>query len=397
MSRAICRSCDAPLKALLDLGSQPPSNRFKSVGSPDPDLHPLILGQCPDCGFLQLINPMPPSMVRSRYPWLIYREPEEHLDVLVRRLAVSLSKDSLIIGFTAQDDPMLDRFKKLGYKKAFCCDRKADLGISDPCAGLETIQETFNDAAADRLTAKHGKADLLIARYALEHAHAPVSFLKTLNRVLAPSGRLVLEVPDCRKFIAAGDYSFIWEEHISYFSPQTAAELIRRNHLGKAGISVYARTLEDSLVIIIQPDGDPAGPAARPFQDLEFKTIQQFAAGFDPARSAFRNHLSLLQKRGKRTALFGAGHLAVKFLNFFDLKGLVDYVIDDDPHKQGLAMPGSGIPIVNAAYLREIDLCLLSLNPENEKKVIAKQQVNAKKGCCFASIFKRSPLALKVI
>jgi hypothetical protein len=37
-------------------------------------------------------------------------------------------------------------------------------------------------------------------------------------------------------------------------------------------------------------------------------------------------------------------------------------------------MPGSRVPIRGGAALKDIDICLLSLNPESERKVVAKQQ-----------------------
>jgi len=93
--------------------------------------------------------------------------------------------------------------------------------------------------------------------------------------------------------------------------------------------------------------------------------------------------------------VFGAGHLAAKFLNLFDLQDLVYCVIDDNPHKLGLRMPGSGVPVRPSSVLidEKIDLCLLSLSPESEKKVIADKQAYVDQGGQFRSIFTLSPIA----
>ena len=71
-------------------------------------------------------------------------------------------------------------------------------------------------------------------------------------------------------------------------------------------------------------------------------------------------------------------------------------VIDDNPHKRGLYMPGSKLPIAGSPALleRDISLCLLSLNPIGEQKVIEKNSAFVERGGTFASIFPASARAL---
>src|SRR5262245_2219314 len=100
---ARCISCDAPaVEMLMDFGPQPPSNRFLRPADGTEERHPLLLGQCQACTLLQLIEPMPVEMVRSRFEWLTYSEPEGHLDQLVERLAKlpGLTPEAKIIGLT---------------------------------------------------------------------------------------------------------------------------------------------------------------------------------------------------------------------------------------------------------------------------------------------------------
>jgi SAM-dependent methyltransferase len=397
MASVRCLNCNgAAVETLLDFGPQPPSNRFVPVGEVVLDAHALTLGQCAECGLVQLVDPMPAAMVCSRHAWLTYAEPEQHLDALVEHLATSVGAAARIVGLTYKDDSTLARFNRLGYPQTSRCDMKSDLGIHDPCAGLEAIQAVIDDALVDRLVAKYGKADLLIARHMLEHAHDPGRCLRALGRLLAPTGRLVFEMPDCRKFIDACDYSFIWEEHISYFSPRTVADLASRNGFWTVERLVYPYPLEDSLVVIMQPAADCAPASDRNTLAQELAAGRRFAHEFNSIRLRYRNYFESLHKAGKRIAVFGAGHLAGKFLNLFGLKESVDWVIDDNPHKQGLAMPGSGLVIVGSSRLPEVDLCMLSLNPESEQKVLAKHQSYVRSGGSFASIFALSPLALKL-
>lgn len=394
-----CLGCGGgPVDVVLDLGAQPPSNRFLREGDTGGDAHPLSLGQCQACALIQLVNPMPPAMVKSRFDWLTYNEPEGHLDGLTARLCTldGVTKGARIIGFSYKDDSTLARFNRLGYANTFRFDLQQDFGISDACAGLESIQQAVDDSTMQRLAGRHGKADVLLVRHVLEHAHYPVRFLRALGALVKPGGYLIFEIPDCTKFIDACDYNFVWEEHITYFSPVTFSAFVRRQGYAVVDLLDYAYPLENSLVAVLRADTAAGGEMIDvPVADLA--AGRRFGFEFAPRRAALHGQLQQLRDRGQRIVVFGAGHLAAKFLNLFDLGQIVDCVVDDNPRKQGLRMPGSKLPVLGSSVLtdKKIDLCLLSLSPESEQKVLAKKQDYIAAGGRFASIFALSPLALR--
>lgn len=397
-----CRACGAGRVArLLDLGPQPPSNRYPAAGSEDDDAYPLVLGQCTECGLLQLIEPMQPDMVRSRHSWLSYNEPEGHLDSLVARLCelIPNNGDARILGVTYKDGSTLSRFQGRGYGSVYCLDPLTDLGVHEPNAGLETIQGALGKELGLDLARRHGKADLVIVRHVLEHVHKPAAFLQGLLALTKPGGYLVLEVPDSSKFVHSGDYCFLWEEHIAYFSERTLKSFLQGQGAELLAIWRYPYAMEDSLIAVVRC---PATGASRrrvsPVLKLAEETTigWRFAEQFNEVRDAYRVHLAALREQGKRIAAFGAGHLGAKFLNFFGLSEFVECVIDDNPHKDGLCMPGSRLPIVGSAKLYEpcIDLCLLSLSPESEAKLLVSRQDYLEAGGVFRSMFSLSPIAL---
>ena len=393
-----CLGCGSSrVELLLDCGMQPPSNRFVKSGENRSEGYFLRLGQCQVCALIQLQDPMPPAMVKSRFDWLTYNEPEGHLDGLVEHLRglPGLTPTSRIVGLSYKDDSTLTRFNRLGYANTFRLDLKRDLGVDDSHAGLESIQQVVAEKLMRALAARHGQADLLLVRHVLEHAHDPVEFLRAFGAMLRPGGHVVFEMPDCSNFISACDYSFVWEEHIIYFSPATFTAFARRHGYAVTSLLDYPYPLEHSLVAVLTPGAPAAGEA--PVEEV-LAAGRRFGQAFAGRRNAIRNHLQRLRGQGQHIAVFGAGHLAAKFLNLFDLGEIVECVIDDNPNKQGLRMPGSNLPVLGSAVLGEgkIDLCLLSLSPESEQKVLAKRQDYIAAGGRFASIFALSPLALKL-
>jgi hypothetical protein len=391
-----CLSCDGKVSVLVDFGMQTPSNRFELPETPVMDRHPLVAGQCGDCGLIQLSDPMAPAMAKSRFEWLTYNEPEGHLDDLVSRLCKlpGVSASSRIAGLTYKDDSTLARFNRLGYANTYRYEPAADFGLTDSCASLESIQAALDAPTAARLAASHGLADVLLVRHVLEHAHDPVLFLRAAATLVKPDGYLLFEMPDSEKFIRACDYSFIWEEHITYLCAPTLAALIGNAKLSLQDTIVYPYPLEDSLIGIVRN-----APGAAPRQQGREALLAdgaKFAHRYPELRARLQMLLGDWQRTGKKTAIFGAGHLAAKFVNMYGLEKLVDCVIDDNSHKRALLMPGSRLPIRGSVDLDVcgIDLCLLSLSPESEQKVRAKNQAFLDRGGRFLSIFALSPVSV---
>jgi SAM-dependent methyltransferase len=385
---------------LLDFGPQPPSNRFERTDVPNRETHALVLGQCAGCGLLQLVNPMAPAMVKSRFEWLTYNEPEGHLDDLVGRLRnlPGIGRESHIVGVTYKDDTTLARFNRLGYANTRRFAAAADLDLTDPRAGLESIQSALDQARARRLAALHGRADLLVVRHVLEHAHRPAEFLRALLELVKSGGYLVFEMPDSTTFVKACDYSFVWEEHIAYFSRDTLEAFFGSAGAAVHAVHLYPYPLEDSLIAVVR-NASSANSARSSQAELEatLGSGRVFARRYPELKAGVREVIRRWRGEGKKVAVFGAGHLAAKFINLFSVADLIECVIDDNPHKQALLMPGSRLPIRGSAELASgpIDVCLLSLNPESEQKVRAKNQAFLERGGRFASIFAVSPQAVQ--
>ncbi len=343
---------------------------------------------------IQLVDPMPPAMVVSRFDWLTYNEPEGHLDDLVARLCQlpGVRQDARIVGLSYKDDTTLARFNRLGYRNTYRYEPGADLRIDDPRAGLESIQAALTVPMVDALVARHGQADLLLVRHVLEHAHDPLAFLAALSRAVRPDGYLLFEMPDCVKFIRAYDYSFVWEEHITYLSRETLDSLIAHAGLTMQDVIVHPYPLEDSLIGIVRNRAGAGTPTlARDGQSSVLADGVAFGGRHARTLAAIQAMFGAWRDAGKRVAIFGAGHLAAKFINMYGLRESVECVIDDNAHKQSLLMPGSRLPIRGSAALETIDLCLLALNPESEQRVLAKHAAYLQRGGRFLSIFALSP------
>jgi SAM-dependent methyltransferase len=334
------------------------------------------------------------NIVKSQFPWITYNEPEGHLDDLVELIEVMgfLSHTTFVAGLSYKDDTTLERCNRKGVRKIYRYDQINDLGINDPLAGLETIQEKLDAKLTDELAIKHGQADVLFVRHILEHSHDPQCFLESCHRLVRPGGLIVIEVPDCQKIFNGVDHCFIWEEHISYFTKETLYNFLQIAGFRSVDIRVYPYPVEDSLVAIVTNQISLRADKALLVGTESICSAKNFAYSFSRNKTTIETLLDKWLQQRCRMALFGAGHLAAKFVNFYGLRGRFVGAIDDNPHKQRLFLPGSALPVIASTCLDdgEIDLCLLTLGLESELKVRKAKSAFLERGGEFRSIFSAS-------
>jgi len=369
-----CTVCDGvALRRSLELGPQPPSNRFLLPGDAGAEeRHALSLGSCDDCGTVQLVDRMPVEAIRPRFDWLANNEPEGHLDDLVAKLLAlpGIGPDLRVLGASYKDQSTLERLGRKGLRHVACVGPQDLPGLPSPF-GLECIQRSLSQpAVAQALRARYGAIDVLVVRHMVEHAESSARFLDSLRGLLAPGGIMVIEYPDNDRILRGPYHAFVWEEHFSYFTAGSFAALAGRVGAECVLMERYRYPLEDALVAVLRfGPAQPAGDAAR--TRAAMPDLEGFARDFREQQASWRERLSRLRAAGEKLAVFGAGHLSVKWINFLGLAEFIDCVIDDHPKKAGMRMPGSRLPIVPSAELdaRGIGTCISTLSPESETRV----------------------------
>jgi hypothetical protein len=390
----VCQSKD--LRISLTFGKQPPSNRFlpPEAGNVVPeDFCRLSLGYCQQCGTIQLVDRMPIEVVRPRYDWLVYNEPERHLDDVASKLVElsGINASSRFLGITYKDKSTLDRIERLGFPHTACIS-EIDLQCSIEPFGLETIQDTLSDdSTIVRLREIYGRADVVLVRHIIEHASDASNLIRSLRGLLAPNGIMMFELPDSEKFIRANNHAFIWEEHISYFTATSVSQLAKAVEADLVWLRQFPYPYEDSLIALFRFSESKEIPAEVIYQgpEVSASVLEEFATGLHISCEKWRKELEAYRAKNEKVAVFGAGHLTAKFINLYGLKDLIDCVIDDHPKKVGMAMPGSGLEVVPSAELfsRGIRVCVSTLSPESEIKVRGKLTSFFEAGGCFIPAF----------
>jgi SAM-dependent methyltransferase len=405
MEMTRCRICEkSNLETVLRLGCQPVSTHFTTRPCAPVPERDLSLAVCSACGVVQLAEPFPFQMLIPPFDWIVYREPEAHLDSVVNWLLQqdSITPTSRILGLSAKDKTTVERLERLGYTDTRLIDLASDLGADDANANIESVHGLMTEAKARSLVKRIGQFDLVIARHVLEHAQAPLAFLESLKHLLVPGGILLLEVPDCRGNLERQDYCMLWEEHNSYFTPDAISPMLASARLQNLGSTIHFYPFEDVIVVaarrpahenVVKTDFDSSA-AARNLA-LAKAYGQAFAAWTERQDALFAR----LTADGRKLAAYGAGHLTCAFLNFHGFAHYFAMVIDDTPAKQGLYLPKAGLPIRPATALDPalISACLMGFGPEVEEKVIAKSANFIAGGGAFYSMFADSKRSIRAL
>ena len=391
-----CAGCGrGALVAVLDVGAQPIASHFLPDRAAVAPTHRLAVGICERCGLLQQLEPPAPQTLVPPYDWITVNEPELHLDNLADTItALAGGPGAVAAGATFKDDSLLRRLAERGFR-TWRIAPDADLGEPDARASLPAVQERLDEDTAAALAARHGPASVVVARQILEHMADPRRFVAALARLVRPDGLLVLEVPDCARSLESLDYTTLWEEHTLYFTEPTYHRFLADNDVELVHAERFPYPVEDSLVAVVRPSrAVPTEPDAASVS-YERERAERFAGKLPDRLHAWQSFLADRSARAP-VALFGAGHLSCMFLCLMGVGDRVAFVADDNPHKQGLLMPGSYVPIRGSQALLDegVGLCLLGVGPESEDAIVRKNAAFVERGGTIASLLPASTRAL---
>ena len=155
-------------------------------------------------------------------------------------------------------------------------------------------------------------------------------------------------------------FDMVYHEHVCYIGV-TALDFF----FTKFGMEIFDITEVDthggSLRVFIQKIGggrERKPVVARFLNDerekgmLGDKVYADFAARVLGFKTKLNGMVAAIKKEGKSISGYGAPAKATTIINFCELTpAQIDYIVDDNPLKQGRLVPGRKIPIVPSAHL----------------------------------------------
>ncbi len=361
----LCRHCAAPLSIrFLDLGFAPPSNAYltpEDLQKPEVTF-PLRLLACGTCRLVQtedfaaadaLFTEDYAYFSSTSQGWLDHAA--RYADMAIERFG--LGPKSHVMEVASNDGYLLKNFVAKGI----------------PCVGAEPTQSTADAARAQgipvvqdffgmELAATLDQADLIAGNNVYAHVPDINDFTAALKATLKPQGVITLEFPHLMQLVTLRQFDTVYHEHFSYLSLLTVDRIF-----AAAGLRIFdveeLPTHGGSLRIFgchDTADHAQRGSVAALMERERANGMDgddfylAFQSQADDVKNDFLRFLLQAKAEGKSVAGYGAAAKGNTIMNYAGVRpDLLPFICDAAPAKIGKLMPGSHIPILAPAALRE--------------------------------------------
>jgi SAM-dependent methyltransferase len=348
--------------------------------------YPLHVRVCEGCFLVQLEEYVSPAEIFTEYAYFSsysdswVRHASEYTELVIERLR--LDGESLVLEVASNDGYLLQHFVERGIP-SLGIEPARNVVAAARERGVETLVAFFGRELATELVAQGRRAHLVVGNNVLAQVPALNDFVAGLRLVLAPGGVVTLEFPHLMRLIEGNQFDTIYHEHFSYFSFLTAERILAAHGLVVFDVDELA-THGGSLRLWAEPrEGGrrPLGSRVRDLAEREeaagYQTMEPYSSFSRKVEEAKRGILDFLirAKREAKTIVgYGAPGKGNTLLNYCGIRtDYLDYTVDRNPHKQGLFLPGTHIPIRHPDAIRETRPDYILILPWNLKEEIVGQ------------------------
>jgi SAM-dependent methyltransferase len=287
------------------------------------------------------------------------------------------AKNVLDIG--CNDGTQLDYFKILGF----------DTYGVDPAKNLHELSNKnhkvwcsyFNDEFVFDKISVDQTFDIITAQNVFAHTADPLAFLKTASKVMHDNSLLFIQTSQAN-MIKNNEFDTIYHEHISFFNTLSMKMLCERAGLYLVDVK-HMPIHGTSYVFVVSKHPSTDGNVAS-FIDSEREdglyqpeTYIEYAKHCDWIVKELVHTVGLMTRNdvGWYGVGYGAPAKGMTLLNYSGLK--LDFIIDDNPLKQGRFTPGSSIPIYSSDKLAECNdtICFVPLAWNFYDEIVTKIKV----------------------
>lgn len=374
--RTHCRLCgSSKLELAVPMQASPiadhyvPTDRLAEIQ----ERYPLDLYLCMDCGHVQNIDVVDPSILFREYTYKTSSSLGlvEHYRKFAQEVTHSFEvpAGAFVLEIGSNDGSLLGFFKELGMK-VLGVDPARDIAKAATERGIPTIPEFFDSQLAARLREEHGPASIVAANNVFAHADDLADIVRGIHAMLAPNGVFVFEVSYLPDIVDRFLFDTVYHEHVSYHSITPLARFFDRldmqlfniERIGSKGGSIRA---------FVQRKGDGAHAVAdvvpamiederrRGFDKLEL--YRNYAERIAQRKVALNALLADVRAQGKTVAGYGASTTVTTLMWQFELADQIAFLADDNPAKDGLFAPCCHVPVLasDVLYSRKPDYVVI--------------------------------------
>lgn len=361
-----CRLCGAgQLQRYVDFGDVALGNNLQETreAALAAATYPLELNRCSTCGHFQLGHAVAPELLyATNYTYLSGIGPSfvKHFGEYATWAAekTGVGTGSLVVDVGSNDGTCLKAFQALGATVCGVDPASLAARIANE-NGVETINGFFDADAVAQIIRRHGEADFITSHNVLAHVDDLAAVFANIHALLKDGGHFAFEVGYFREVLRTGCFDTTYHEHLDYHH---AAPLAR--HLTAIGFDLVELDINaiqgGSLRLLLRKTGKgEILPAAAQFLGEERESVlynPDFLASWkshiEHQMSEFHRILRGHADRGATIVAYGAPTKAVLLMKMAGLGcDEVMFVLEDNVHKAGRFLPGTGVAINSTSVL----------------------------------------------
>jgi 2-polyprenyl-3-methyl-5-hydroxy-6-metoxy-1,4-benzoquinol methylase len=355
-----CRLCgSSDLGRFIDFGLVPLGNNLQLTfqQAKEVEAYKLDVIRCLQCGHFQLGHAVAPELLyATNYTYLsgigssfvkhiaAYAQwIDEHCDLPVKAVVVDVGSN---------DGTCLKAFQTQGHTVCGVDPASIAAGIAND-NGVPTINSFFDGAVVQEIINRYGRVDFVTSQNVLAHVDDLRAVFRNIYDLLKNGGYFAFEIGYFREVLHTGCFDTIYHEHLDYHH---AGPLAR--HLCALGFDLLDLSVNSvqggSLRLLLKKTGNGTiAEQAQNFLDAEKQSVlydDEFHSNWprkiESSMVKFHNLLAAEASRGVRIAAYGAPTKATLLTKLAKLGASeIAFVVEDNPHKVGRFLPGSGIPI----------------------------------------------------
>jgi hypothetical protein len=387
--RGNCRFCATPLRqTFVDLGMSPLCQTHIEPDQLDQmePFYPLHVRICESCFLVQLDVYVSPTTIFSDYSYFSSYSDSwvEHARLYAdeMREQYQLGADSFVVEIASNDGYLLQHLARAGIPVRGI-EPAANVAAAARDKGIPTSVEFFGRETAERFASQYGRPDLLLGNNVLAHVPNINDFVAGLQVLLAEEGVITMEFPHLQRLMEGNQFDTIYHEHFSYLSFTTVERIFAAHGLVLFDVAELP-THGGSLRIFARHERDPGKPITNRVTALRsreerlgygrLETYLGFGKRVEATKRDLLRFLVQAKDEGRKIAGYGAPGKGNTLLNYCGIRtDFLDFTVDRSPHKQGRYTPGTRIPILDPATIREAKPDYLLVLPWNLRDEIVGQ------------------------
>ena len=350
----------------MSLTPTPPGNDFlaKSELGRDEQTYPLDLYFCEECHHIQLGHVVDPKILyQKNYSYVsatsayFVNHLKHYAKDMVERF--DLKPGDLAVDIGSNDGTCLSFFKDKGMK-VVGVDPATEIAGKATENGIDTIADFFGYRLAIELRKKYGTAKYITSHNACAHIDNLFDVVKGVEHWLDVDGVFVLEVGYFVDVYSNTWFDTVYHEHVDYHTVapfeklfnRVGMELISVERISPQGGSIRVMAQKKGGIIKRDDSVDELIALEAKLGLNKAETLHKLNHKISQVRDKLHNLIHSLKADGKSIAGFGAPTKATTLMAHFGLDATVlDFIVDDNPLKQGLFTPITHIPVLSADAL----------------------------------------------